>query len=131
MRVSSIQSSDDLVTDHALVDDWGNILTCSPYAPVLEFLKEPVPSYVSLALGNSESVNIARSSRCLKNYTTSFSSVATSSSCCTSGDMRRNHRHFIRTNGIAMFEAFSFDATWSYHDTCFPKLGPETRLDFT
>ncbi len=66
-------------------------LASFPSAPVLHLLKEPEHSYVFLALGNSESVNVTLALCCLKNYPMFASSVATSSSCCISSEMTLDH----------------------------------------
>src|SRR6266571_5106080 len=66
-------------------------LASSPSAPVLHLLKEPEHSYVFLALGNSESVNVTLALCCLKNYPIFASSVTTSSSCCISSEMTLDH----------------------------------------
>ena len=79
-----------LLTEPVLVD-WSNQVISFPSALVLHWLKEPGHSYVFLALGNSESVNIMLALCCLKNYPMFASSVTTSSSCCISSEIILNH----------------------------------------
>jgi len=109
-----------LLTEPVLVDCWGNQVISSPSALVLQ---EPGHSYVFLALGNSESVNVMLALFCLKNYPMFASSVTTSSSCCISSEMTLDH-HQCKcnwTNRIEMLESFVIYATLSDSTAVHPK----------